>query len=78
MVDIDPQWVERRNENINSQVELETVDQKWLVDVLLNDVLFIQGMGLLDRLPRDKNPLALATALRLANESCFLFRPRKY
>ena len=72
MVDIDPKWVERRNENVNSQVELETVDQKWLIDILLDDVLFIQGMGLLDRLSRYEDPFALTTALRLANEGCFL------
>jgi len=38
-VDVDPQRVKRSDDYVNSQVELISVQDKWVVDVLLDNAL---------------------------------------
>ena len=41
VVNIDSKRINTRNKNINSQIELVTIDQKWVRNVFANDGFFI-------------------------------------
>ena len=64
---------QRRNAskiNINSEIELEAVNQVGLVEVALRDVVLVGIEPVVTS--RQKNAFALATILRL-NDKCFSF-----
>jgi len=53
-------WAAGSNENVNPEIALKSIDEQWLVDVLLNDDMLVR-----------RNPLGIAHQLNTVNNDAY-------